>query len=94
MIVAEVDLMTHSRWIREKDPLNIYRYPQWLYRLFYFRGQPNRVRPSRYREAFQRLGWNVNITPVSKAKTVPSSLRNIDCPDYLTILIEGSAGRS
>ncbi len=53
-----VDLQTHSRWIRDADPNNIYRYPEWLYRLFYFPGQPNRVRPSRYRAAFQSNGWS------------------------------------
>ena len=25
--VAEINLKTHSRWIRDKDPDNIYRYP-------------------------------------------------------------------
>lgn len=64
VLVAEIDLKTHSRWIRDKDPNNIYRYPEWLYGLFRFRGSPNRVRPFRYREAFERLGWtDVSITP-------------------------------
>jgi SAM-dependent methyltransferase len=57
VIVAEIDLQTHSRWIRTKDPNNIYRYPPALYNLFRFRGSPNRVRPYRYRELFQRHGW-------------------------------------
>jgi SAM-dependent methyltransferase len=47
-LMAEIDLQTHTRWIRDKDPNNIYRYPRWLYRLFYFPGQPNRVRPGEY----------------------------------------------
>lgn len=54
-LAATVDLQTHSRWIREKDPNNIYRYPGWLYRAFYFPGQPNRIRPVEYRRALQ--GW-------------------------------------
>jgi SAM-dependent methyltransferase len=62
VIVAEIDLMTHSRWIRDKDPNNIYRYHERIYRLFDFRGIPNRVRPYRYRRAFERNGWSNVIT--------------------------------
>lgn len=56
-LVALVDLKTHSRWIRQKDPNNIYRYPQWLYNLLRFRSTPNRVRPYQYKAAFERYGW-------------------------------------
>jgi len=64
VIVAEIDLMTHSRWIRDKDPNNIYRYHELVYRLFRFRGSPNRVRPYVYRRAFERNGWSdVIVTP-------------------------------
>ena len=38
--VSGLCLKTHSRWIRNRDPNNIYRYPDWLYRLFQFRGSP------------------------------------------------------
>jgi len=59
-----IDLMTHSRWIRDKDPINIYRYPEWLYRIFNFRGIPSRVRPYQYKDAFEKHGWgNVKIEP-------------------------------
>lgn len=62
-ICARIDLQTHSRWIREKDPGNIYRYPRWFYRLFYFPGQPNRVRPQEYGNAFAAAGWeDVDVT--------------------------------
>jgi len=61
-IVAEIDLKTHSRWIRDKDPNNIYRYSDSLYRTFWFRGIPNRVRPHEYRAAFERCGWgNIQV---------------------------------
>jgi SAM-dependent methyltransferase len=60
-IAALIDLQTHSRWIRERDPNNIYRYPRWLYRLFYAPGQPNRVRPAEYRRFFEQAGWR-NVT--------------------------------
>ena len=53
-----VDLQTHSRWIREKDPNNIYRYSESIYRFFYFPGQPNRLRPSQYRRFFEQSGWS------------------------------------
>ena len=66
VIVAEIDLQTHSRWIRDKDPNNIYRYRDGLYNAFWFRGIPNRVRPYRYKQAFERNGWsNVTITPLT-----------------------------
>lgn len=57
VFVAEIDLMTHSRWIRERDPLNIYRYPDLLYRMFHFRGSPNRLRPRDYEAALRAAGW-------------------------------------
>ncbi len=57
VLVAGIDLQTHTRWIRDKDPLNIYRYGDGLYRLFRFRGMPNRVRTSDYVRILQSLGW-------------------------------------
>jgi SAM-dependent methyltransferase len=58
ILVAEIDMQTHSRWIREKDPNNIYRFSDFIYNLFYFRGQPNRKRPFEYKEALERNGWS------------------------------------
>lgn len=55
--VAEVDLQTHTRWIRDADPLNIYRYSAGLYRSLGFSGCPNRVRPDDYMETLERTGW-------------------------------------
>jgi SAM-dependent methyltransferase len=67
VIVAEIDLKTHSRWIRDKDPNNIYRFSNSIYRAFWFRGIPNRVRPYRYKEIFEQHGWvDVTITPVER----------------------------
>jgi hypothetical protein len=66
VVVITIDLQTHTRWIREHDPNNIYRYPAWLYRLFHFSGIPNRVRPQEYRAAFERNGWtDVSIRPLT-----------------------------
>ena len=45
-LVAEIDLQTHTRWIRNVDPLNIYRYSGQLYGSFRFSdgdGAPARV---------------------------------------------------
>ena len=65
ILIAEIDLKTHSRWIRDKDPNNIYRYPQWVYNAFRFRGIPNRVRPFQYKEAFETSGWtDIRIEPL------------------------------
>jgi SAM-dependent methyltransferase len=66
-IVAEIDLKTHSRWIRDKDPNNIYRYSNSLYRAFWFRGIPNRVRPYQYQQIFERHGWvDVSVVPIER----------------------------
>jgi SAM-dependent methyltransferase len=72
ILIAEVDLKTHSRWILDRDPNNIYRYPDWLYNLFRFRGQPNRLRPQDYKRALEKHGWqNVQIVPqVKTAKDI------------------------
>lgn len=65
VLVAEIDLTTHSRWIRDKDPNNIYRYPKRVYSAFRFRGSPNRIRPFQYKEAFETAGWtDISITPL------------------------------
>jgi len=76
-----IDLQTHSRWIREHDPNNIYRYPEPIYRLFRFPGQPNRQRPCDYMRAFRAQGW-------SSIGFVPS--RVID-PDLREVSLHGLA---
>lgn len=64
VLVAEIDLSTHTRWIRDFDPLNIYRYSDLYYRLMSFPGSPNRVRPHQYRRYLEELGWkDVRIVP-------------------------------
>lgn len=65
-LVAEVDLQTHSRWVRENDPNSIYRYPDWLYNCFQFPGIPNRVRPWQYKEYLKAHGWkDIRVIPTS-----------------------------
>lgn len=101
VLVAEVDLKTHSRWIRDRDPNNIYRYPDFLYEAFRFRGIPNRVRPFEYRAAFERRGWTkVTVTPLTRggvaAGTPGSVARKFASPlnqmDFLTILLCATKG--
>ncbi len=68
-----IDFQTHSRWIREKDPNNIYRYREGFYRLFRFPGQPNRQRPETFVTLFSEAGWqDVSFTP---ARRVAPALR-------------------
>jgi SAM-dependent methyltransferase len=57
ILVCCIDLMTHTRWIRQRDPNNIYRYPDWLYGLAKFTGIPNRVRPHQYKFVLEKNGW-------------------------------------
>ena len=69
ILVTEIDLMTHSRWIRKKDPNNIYRYNSKLYKLFSFKGSPNRIRPFEYKKMFENYGWkDIRIIPLRKLK--------------------------
>lgn len=57
LFLAMVDFQTHSRWVREVDPNNIYRYGEGVYQRFGFPGQPNRRRPDDYIRALARSGW-------------------------------------
>lgn len=74
VLVAGIDLRTHSRWIRDKDPNNIYRYHPALYQAFHFRGSPNRLRPRDYVQAFEQHGWkDVSVVPINRvdARSIP-----------------------
>jgi SAM-dependent methyltransferase len=64
VFIASIDLKSLSRWIRDKDPNNVYRYSKWLYRLLSFRSSPNRVRPWQYKKFLEENGWkDVVIKP-------------------------------
>lgn len=63
-LLAEIDLSTHTRWIRDKDPLNIYRYSPLYYNMMKFSGSPNRIRPYQYAEYLNKSEWsNIQIIP-------------------------------
>jgi len=66
ILITLIDLTTHSRWIRDKDPNNIYRYSKRFYKFFYFDSSPNRLRPYQYKELLEKIGWsNVVIKPIA-----------------------------
>lgn len=76
IFLGEIDLQTHTRWIREHDPLNIYRFADSFYNLCHFSGSPNRLRPYEYKKILRNAGWkNVQIIPLKKIE-----------PRYLTLV--------
>lgn len=98
ILIAEIDLNTHTRWLREIDPLNIYRYPNWLYSALMFRGAPNRIRPTKFKSVLEDNGWNkIYIKPLTKIsdhylrKCRPYLCKNFRSAEaemeYLTIMI-------
>lgn len=56
-LLLGIDFQTHTRWIRERDPLNIYRYSDKIYKFFFFQGIPNRLRPDYYIRYLEKFGW-------------------------------------
>jgi SAM-dependent methyltransferase len=65
LLCTQIDLETHTRYIREMDPLNIYRMSDGLYRRLHFTGAPNRVRPRQYVQLLESHGWrNVRVFPM------------------------------
>lgn len=66
LLVTEIDLNTHTRWLRDNDPHSIYRIPEWIYRLCHFPGIPNRMRPNEYVQALEQAGWHdIAVTPIT-----------------------------
>ncbi len=104
VLVTEIDLKTHSRWIRDRDPLNIYRYGDFFWNLFRFGGSPNRVRAFEYRKLLEENDWfDIQIIPmnvledeyVSKVKpTLYKRFRNINHSEIkmLSIMLMAKKG--
>ncbi|MEU9886673.1 methyltransferase domain-containing protein [Sphaerisporangium sp. NPDC051011] len=67
-----IDGMVHMRGIRQRDPLNMLRYPGWLYRVMSFPGIPNRLRAGDFLAAATATGWDARLVPVLVAR-----------PDYI-----------
>jgi SAM-dependent methyltransferase len=98
ILIAEVDLQTHTRWIRDRDPLNIYRYSDFIYDLFRFSGSPNRIRPAEYENILERHGWGeIQVRPLTRLEpervaSVRGALSgrfrdHADRLDYLNIML-------
>lgn len=101
ILIAEIDLKTHTRWIRDEDPLNIYRYNNFIYNLFKFKGSPNRLRPYEYKNILEQNGWkNIKIEPrysiereyLSKIElSLNDKFKNkVNQMDYLSIIISAT----
>jgi len=65
VMVHHIDGMTHMRGVRERDPLNLLRYSETLYRMTGFPGIPNRLRASDYVAAARDAG----LSAIVKART-------------------------
>jgi SAM-dependent methyltransferase len=63
-----IDMSTHSGVLRQRDPNNIYRYPDWMYWLLPFPGKPNRYRAKDYVRMLEQNGWK-DIEVVSARAT-------------------------
>ena len=64
-LAVEIDLNTHTRWIRDIDPLNIYRFSDTFYNICKFAGSPNRLNASEYKHHLEQCGWeNVQVSPL------------------------------
>jgi SAM-dependent methyltransferase len=63
-----VDAKAHMRWFREKDPLNILRYSDRVYRrLLSFPGAPNRLRASDFCRAAEAAGFSITVVSADVA---------------------------
>jgi SAM-dependent methyltransferase len=98
ILVAEIDLNTHTRWLRDVDPLNIYRYRDPIYDFFRFRGSPNRLRPFEYKQTLEKYEWeDVRILPLTAVgNDYLSKVRNTLAPrfrgelsqiEYLSVMV-------
>lgn len=83
VMALNIHLSTVTRWLRDVDPLNIYRYSNGLYKLLNFRGGSNRIRMTEYKTALESYGWkNVQVYPMQvldlnyTEKVVPSLAKN------------------
>lgn len=64
ILYSHVDMNTHTRWIKDRDPLNIYRFSDLFWKLFKFKGSPNRLRIPQYKSVMEMNAWeNIVIEP-------------------------------
>jgi len=55
--IIQIDLKTHTPKLRDLDPLNIYRIPNYIYQAASYPGMPNRLRPDNYKSIFEWYGF-------------------------------------
>jgi len=77
LMIHEVDLSTHTRMIKNWDPLNILRYPDTIYHTVRFDGSPNRLRMSDYVFILNQLGYK-------NVKTLPIKILDLDYTRWVT----------
>jgi SAM-dependent methyltransferase len=64
-----IDAKTHMRGFRKRDPLNIYRFSERIYRLLRFPGSPNRWLADDYASAARSAGFDIEVVPGRIAAT-------------------------
>jgi len=66
VLITEIDLQTHTRWIHDRDPLNVYRYNNLFWNLFRFKGSLNRTRAFEYKGLLEKNNWvDIKIEPLT-----------------------------
>lgn len=91
ILYSHVDMKTHSRWIQDRDPLNIYRYGDVFWNIFKFKGSPNRVRMPQYKKYLEMNNWSDTVMEprtvlekeyVNKViNTLSKKFRDFDVPE-------------
>jgi len=81
VIYHEIDFQTHTRFLREKDPLNILRYKETQYQKYKFDGSPNRLRLSDYIKILKEQGFK-DIRVLIKNQLKPEEAEAVKA--YLT----------
>lgn len=67
VVIHEIDLATHTSFLREWDALNILRYSEAVYNALKFKGSPNRIRISDYKKIAESAGFkNIKIVPLTE----------------------------
>jgi hypothetical protein len=65
LMIHEVDLSTHTRFLMDWDPLNLLRFSHPVYNLLRFNESPNRWRMSDYESILDQLGYkNLRTFPI------------------------------
>jgi hypothetical protein len=83
MMASLIDIKTHTRYIRDVDPLNLLRYPDRAYHLLGYSGIPNRWRKRDYFGLLEELG----------CQEIRALDDEVACETYTQRLKRGVAGR-